>query len=224
MGHFSTLILLVVLYSLGILSTLYGSSLPGWGKLIVLMIAFMLSLLAYYYTFYRPLISLKDRHLKIIFDHLFIVLDQKYREQQPGNYNLRINVMRLRRRFCSIRKRYLRIDFYHGPCSDAEKEQEYLVNVGCCGTAIYENCPVVFDARQKQEPFKGMTATQRKVTEHVNSILSTPIYRVGEGSERSPIGVLNFDSRQNISITGFDKEPIKSLAASYSRIIGPILA
>jgi hypothetical protein len=159
----------------------------------------------------------------MLLENLFNGLVSAYREKKPGRYGLRVNVMRVRKKIWPFRQKFLHIDYFMGNYSTAEKEQEYLENIGCCGTAIHENTPISFDTKRAQEPWKGMSATQRDVTRDVKSILSIPIYRPKDESKRSPIAVLNLDSKNLIKKTGFDKAGLQRLAARYAELIGGIL-
>lgn len=225
------LVLLCSLYGLGLIVDLYASGMPPVVKLAVLLLGLLASFLVYYSQFYQPTLRIQDDHLRLLLSDLFDALARKYREQQPGAYDLRINVMRVRRRYLArgverrwiVGSRILRLDFMLGDYTDAEREQEYPAGVGCAGVALARNRPVVFDAIDAQEPRLALSATQREVTAHVSSILSIPIYRPGGQATQTPITVLNLDSRSPIAATGFWDDTPQALATSYAALIGAAL-
>lgn len=219
----TTVILLCLLYTLGIVASLYANTYTETQKLLMLLFAFLFSFIVYFFQFYKPLIELRQKHVKMLFSHLLDGLRKKYKEVNPGPCEIRINVMKLRRKYFQPWKRFLKIDFYCGDYSEAELEQKYLVNVGCCGSAVKENTIVFFDANQAQAPYRGMTATQRDVTRDVRSILSAPIYRPSDSLKNSPIGVINLDSKSLVTSTGFKDSNIQALVPPYAEVIGPFL-
>ena len=120
-------------------------------------------------------------------------------------------------------RRHLRLDYVWGDYTEAEREQQYRVDAGCAGLALGQNQQVFFDAYKAQEPRLGLTATQRQVTEHVNSILSTPIYRPNDAENQSPIAILNLDSRDLISESGFGERRLQELLVDYAALMGATL-
>ena len=227
MGGLS-LILLSFLYVLAIAISLFANQLTTefstTGQIIIILIAFLVSLVVYYFQFFRPLFRLKVKHLEMLLAALFEALSKKYYALNPDVGKIRINVMRLRRKIYVPWKPFLRIDFCSNGYLDAEKEQKYCRNVGCCGTAIAENTLMYFDANQVQlQQSRNMTATQLQVTKHVKSILSTPIYRPWDIFKSSPIGVINLDSEDELEKTKFDKDYVQNLVPQYAELIGPLL-
>lgn len=172
---------LCLLYALGLLVDLYASSLSPLAKALVLVGGLVVSASVYYWQFYRPTVRIEQKYLALVLDHLFATLMDRYRDLRPGRYELRVNVMPVRRQVAPRpaglggERRFLRIDFSMGDYSAAELEQEYWANVGCAGAALALNQQTYFDAVEAHEHRSGMTATQRLVTSHVGSILGTPI-------------------------------------------------
>ena len=223
MQPIGAVMLLSGLYVLSLFASLKGAELGSGVQWAIIVIGFVLSLIVYYYQFYLPVLRLKTRHLQGHMDVLFESLTRQYKQDRPGNYDLRVNVMQRRRKVVPPWQMFLRIEFFKGDYTQAEKEQEYLFDIGCCGTALAVNNQIFFDARTAQEPYKGMTATQREVTEDVRSILSTPIYKAKDDYRSSPIGVLNLDSRSYITETGFDQRALQSVPAQYAELVGALL-
>lgn len=225
------LTLLCSLYGLGLVVDLYSSGMSPVVKIVVLLLGLLTSFLVYVSQFYRPTLRIQDEHLQLLLSDLFEALARKYRQQHPGEYHLRVNVMRARRSYLPRRiegrwvlaPRLLRLDFTSGDYTDAEREQVYPAGVGCAGVALARNRPVVFDAIDAQEARLALSATQREVTAHVSSILSIPIHRPGDQAKQTPIGVLNLDSRSPIAATGFWDDNPQALATSYAALVGAAL-
>lgn len=159
--------------------------------------------------------------------HLFDSLIRDCKKVRPGDYDLRTNVMKVRRKYLGLGKRYLKFDFWVGDFSPAELEQKYKEDVACCGTALRENEQVVFDSETVQEPYRHMSETQRDVTRHVRSILSTPVYRANDETKKWPVAILNIDSTSAIAVTGFDEpgdDDPQAKTAEYAELMGPILS
>lgn len=123
------------------------------------------------------------------------------------------------------RTRTLRIVFATEGYTALERSLEYNEDVGCAGTALAQNAQVYFDATEAHETRKDMTAEQREATAHVQSILSTPIYRRQPNSHElsRPIGILNLDSSEPIAISGFRNDNLQDVAARYAAMIGALL-
>lgn len=225
------LALLCFLYSIGLGVDLFASEWPLPVRGVVLLLGVTSSFVVYYSQFYQPTLRLQEEQLRLILPDLFDALVRKYREQHPGDYGLRVNVMQIRRRlfvrgqdgrvlFASFA---LRIDYTLGAYSEAELEQEYRPGVGSSGVSLERNQIVVFDAVEAQAPQLGLSATHREVTQHVHSILSIPIRRPGESAGRRPIGVLNLDSQDPIAANGFGDARLRELVEHYASLVGAAL-
>jgi hypothetical protein len=70
-----------------------------------------------------------------------------------------------------------------------------------------------------------MTAEQREATSHVQSILSTPVYRRSPAGQHlgRPIAILNLDSTNPIAISGLRSDNLQDVAARYAAMIGGLL-
>jgi hypothetical protein len=176
--------------------------LPVWAIVVALLAGVALSAVVYHQQVYRPAIRVAEGYLGIVLDDLFDSLATKHRELVSGGYELRINLMRVRPGL-PIRPMHVRIEFWSGAYTDAELEQEYRIGVGNAGTALQRREQTVYDSIVAHEPRLGMTATQREITAHVNSILSTPVFRPGEFGHGTPIAILNLDSSDHVTVTNF---------------------
>ncbi|WP_231186121.1 hypothetical protein [Haladaptatus sp. DYF46] len=121
------------------------------------------------------------------------------------------------------REKYLSFASQCGDYFEAELEQRYASSTGCAGQALKENNPTYYDSEKRKKPDHSLSSTQREVTDHVNSILSVPIYPDNDQS-RPPIGVLNLDSPKNISNTKFDTGQAQTFAMKYAGIIGDVIS
>lgn len=133
-------------------------------------------------------------------------MERKIKEARPQINNLRINLMIVRWNYRRPWERYLMIDYYY-PQEDykaSELELIYNINIGCCGTALYENEQIAYDSILSHETLKGLSETHREVTRNIKSILSTPVYSPKDEGQKRPIAILNFDSKDDILTTGFN--------------------
>lgn len=215
-----TCLLLTILYLIPLYLNLSPPHFDRLTRLAILGIAFLLSFAIYYNQFYRPFIKKNKDYVDTLLGELFYVLDKKIREIRPQINNLRMNVMTLRRNIFRPWERYLEMAFYYGEYDLAEIEQEYGIDIGCSGAVLYENTQIYYDSILQHETLRRMTPTQRKITDHVESILSTPIYSPRDEMQRRPIAVLNLDSMDHVDITGFNDIAIQEIAAKFAALIG----
>jgi hypothetical protein len=205
--------------------SLFHPNFPILTKYIILIGAFGLTFTLYFYQFYRPFIRQKGDFLDLLLPDLFYVIDNKIRESRSQINNLRINVMIVRRKYLHPWQRYLIIDYFYPLESYKPSELEliYSENIGCSGTALYENEQIAYDSMLSHETLKGMPETHREVTMNIKSILSTPIYSPKDEWQRKPIAILNFDSTDDSVITGFNDAIIQEIAANRASLIGGLL-
>jgi hypothetical protein len=215
-------VLLWLVYAAELTLGLLADNLPFWGKAGFLLVGLSISVVVYYQQVYRPTIRVEDEYLGIVLNDLFNALIARHRDLHPGGYELRVNLMRVRRSV-PLRPPYVRIDFSLGAYSDAELEQEYRLGVGNAGTAILRKDQSYYDSLDAHEPRLGLTATQREITAHINSILSTPVFRPNEIGRGTPIAVLNLDSTDPIRETHFRDPDVRALAVYYANTIGALL-
>jgi hypothetical protein len=219
-GPFAGFNALVVLGTLGIVAELYSGSFPSWLKLVFVVATVGLSALVLQVQFYRPAVDAAEDYQAQLMAILFSTILTRYRHENPGTYNLRINVMKIRRSKIGY-PLFLKMDFWTTDYSPVEIAQVYHLRQGCCGWAFDRNEQVFFDRIERQEAQMGMTPAQLDATAHVHSILSTPIYRNGRLDD--PIAILNLDSYDPIGRTGFDQATMRQLVAAYATVIGAFL-
>jgi hypothetical protein len=223
MHPLSVCLILIILYILPLYLKLYQVSYSNFINNIILVGAFILAFIVYYNQNYKPLIRKQKLYLDTLFGELFYVVDKKIRERKPDIPDLRINIMPIKRKRLYPWNRYLIIDFYEGNYSEAEKQQEYNIDIGCCGTAVKTNDQTYYDAKFYHETLKGMTPTQKEITRKIGSILTTPIYSPKDEAKKWPIAILNIDSTSGISVTGFNESSIQDIAAKRAALIGGLL-
>lgn len=214
----SSVVLLTVLFGVALGASLFASDLNGSGKVGILAAGLVVSALTYYTVSYLPVVKARERYLGTLVPFVLEGAMSDWRAQRPGGYTLRSNVMRVRRRTWKPWRRFLRIDFAVGSYTRAELEQDYNEDVGCCGTALRENTTVWFDAVSAQEPWRHMSQTQRHATSHVKSILSVPIYRWEDHQYEVPVAILNLDSSDDVTQTGFDQVQLHGATGRYARL------
>lgn len=185
---------------------------------IILMVIFGALFSLNYYQ-YLPIVRKNEDYTNNILGILFKVLESEIVALRPQYNNLRINVMRVRRRFIKPWERYLKIDYHYGNYSNPELDQIYGLNMGCCGVALFENSQIYYDSILQHQTLLHMTPTQQTITFHVKSILSTPIYSPNDAFEHNPIAILNLDSIDSISVTGFDDTLIQEIAANFTTLM-----
>lgn len=211
---------LVVLATIGVISELYGDSFPQWLKLVAITLVILLSSLVFFVQFKRPAMDAEDEYRVQLMSILFNVIVERYRHENPDDYDLRINVMQVRRNLIGM-PHFLKIDYSTNDYRAVELDQKYEIGTACCGWAFEENAQTIFDKDTIQEALRGMTDAQREATAHVHSILSTPIYRNGRLDD--PIGVLSLDSMAPIAKTKFDDNTLQDLVAEHAIIVGAFL-
>jgi hypothetical protein len=145
------------------------------------------------------------------------------KENKPQINNIRINIMMTKKKYYLFGKNYLSIDYSCPDYPQAEKEQRYYTDIGCCGSVLQYSEQIYYDSRLFQETLKGMSATQREITKNIGSILSSPIYSPYDKERKKPIGVLNIDSSHDINITGFNEKTIQQFTANRATLIGYLL-
>ncbi len=212
--------LLAILYIIPLSLNLYQLRFPSLITILLIIAGLGGSFSVYYYQFYRPFNKKNEEYLNRMFGVLFPALDSELIEIRPENKNIRVNIMRVRRKTVKPWERYLRIDYCYGDYEQSEIDQIYHLDTGCCGVALYENSQIFYDSILQHETIRRMTPGQRRITEHVKSILSTPIYSSRDFLEHKPIAILNLDSVDGIDITGFNDPPIQEIAAKFATLIG----
>lgn len=217
LGGFNALVGLVLL---GLAVDLFSDSFPPWFKWVVLGVGLLLATTSFYVEFYRPRVMIDDGYQDTICKIMLEKLATVYRDEYPGDYDLRLNIMQVKRKR-TLGIRPLQIGSHFGEYTAAERAQQYEVGTGCCGWCLSENEQQVFDRLEMQQALRGMNPQQLQATEHVHSVLSTPIYRPERLED--PIAILNLDSTRPIGDTGFQETRMRTIVAEYASLIGSFI-
>ena len=182
---------------------------------------------AYYIKAYVPATDRKERQLTTFFEQYLDLLVEDFKHEHPGQYNLRMNIMRPKGSWWRRVDDHLSIDYCVRGYTSIEQELQFTFGQACCGVAMAENEAKWVD--KNRDPGRGwaeswqMNNKQEEATEDVQTILSTPIYRPEDENQERPIAILNIDSEEPSSATGFDQEEVQDTAARYARGIGILL-
>lgn len=223
MSPFASLLFLVLLYVLGLYVSLFGSALSDAWKFFTLGFGLVISVAVFFSQFYSPLIRVREERRRFLIELLMSALSREHRKAHDGDFDTRTNVMLVSRRFRLFGNPKLQIAYTLGDFSEAELEQTYLPNVGCAGIALSERKQCLYDERDAKEPSESLSATQRQITAHIRSILSTPIHRASDSARMTVIGVLNIDSSQTATVAGFREVRVQLLSETYAEIIGSLI-
>lgn len=211
---------LIILAVIGIFAELFGDSFGTGAKIALIVVVVVLSVFVLFLQQFQPAVAARNEAQEALTKLVLERLVERYRAEHPGAYDLRANVMKLRRRWWGY-PLHLKIEYCLDGFSTMEKELEFPIGVGCCGWAFEAREQTIFDKAAHQEALRGMTESQREATEGVHCILSTPVFRrAGKGE---PIAILNLDSTSEIAMTGFREARLQDLVAPYAAIIGSFL-
>lgn len=191
----------------------------------LMILAIVVAGLVYYLDLHRPAHIAKAVKIDVIQTQTSFLLKLMcvYMQNEFNIQNLRCSIMLARRKFLRGWKP-LKIDFcIIDDYGDVELQQSYGYDIGCCGTALAEKEQVYFDSDTAQEPYKGMTATQRMATSQIKSILSTPVIRPGDVHLRTPIAILNMDSNDQLQETNFDKSNVQEAARKFANFVASLI-
>lgn len=186
---------------------------------ILIAVLIILAAVIYYFDWHKPTQASIENRIEASSPFFCKLIIQHLRAEFGISSRIRCNIMIVRRKFIWWGYRSLKIDYCTDHYQDTELEQEYGYNVGCCGTALAEAQQIYFDSIQAQEPYKGMSQTQRLATERIKSILSTPIFSVNDISLKSPKAILNLDSFRPIKNTKFDNEEVMNSLRKFSGLM-----
>lgn len=211
---------LVILAVIGIVAELFGESMGLGMKIAIIVIVVFVSLFVFFLQQFQPALSARNEYQEALVKAVLERLVERYRHENHGDYDLRVNVMKLRRTHWGY-PLYLKIDYSLAGYSELEQELEFKIDTGCCGWAFVAREQTIYDKALHQEALRGMTQSQREATDVVHCVLSTPIFR-GQGKSE-PIGILNLDSQNEIGETMFRDKEMKVLVAQYAAIIGSFL-
>lgn len=170
-------------------------------------------------------------------------LHQKCNQAHPNEIpDLRVNVMFLRRRGVNPWRqdfhilpwqKTLQIEAaYIGPTAQEygpEKELEWTTDQGVVGDAMNEQAQEAWTrpgyADIDPRIHWNLSQTQYERTNHINSVLSVPIYLPSDEEKSNPVGVVNLDSTAppEVSRMHDDDLDIREEAIYWSNVIGAIV-
>lgn len=180
-----------------------------------------------YVSLYRPYSKLRYDHRAELLGVVFEGLRREYEELTECDADVRMNVMPVGQQFgrglLPRRNTYLAIEFHTDGYEREELEQRYAPGEGCCGRAYVENNPTFYDERRQPLGEGQMSATQRRVTEDVKSVLSVPVYDPGNVDDRI-IAVLNLDSTAYTDETKFNEMAVQRVVMRRAPLVGHVLA
>lgn len=193
---------------------------PGWLRAIIFVACLILMVVAGIWQVRSPVLKVQRESASKVAELAFESLLAVYLERNPGTYDLRANVMMVRRSTWGIGGRYLQIEYCSGGYRAAERSLRYSLGIGCCGTAFAQNTEAFYDRTLDHENQKGMPAEHRDITSGVQSVVSIPIYRPGDSNQLWPVGILNLDSSASIEDTKFRDDGLRAVAIQYAGLFG----
>lgn len=215
-----------VVAAVAVVASVFATNIGFDLKLGLIGIVFLTSSIVSYIFNYRPYMNLKKETKSDLIEMALEQLVTKHDSQvSRQDTDLRANVMVKTKNFSNglipRRIEHLKMEYKTDGYSKAEQEQQYKRGEGCAGICLKENDPTYYPGDEKNIE-ASLSGTKQKVTEDVHSILSVPIYAENK-PDTTPVAVLNIDSTQPISETGFDKEASQTLAMRYAGIIGDVV-
>lgn len=204
---------------LSLVVALFSVPLDLFGRVLVVGFGGVAQLVVSYVSLYRPASKLRGDIRQELMQILLDELRRDYRNSLDGNVQLRANVMIPENSFSEglfpKRREQLRIAYHSGDYAMAELDRRYAPGEGCWGQVYTRGNPTYYDEQQNPHTAREMTATQRRVTDHVTSAVSVPVYRPG-GVEEKMIGILNLDSPDSIDLTNFNEGDAHRFLMNYA--------
>jgi hypothetical protein len=185
----------------------------------IILSALLIIVTTFYYYQFSPILIKNEEYTTNILGILFEALEAEIIVVRPQCNNLGVNIMKVKRRILKPWAKYLEVNYYCGEYTDSELEQKYDNGVGCCGFSLSSNSQVYYDSVSQHQTSLHMTSTQQSVTQHIKSILSTPIYSPNDALRIHPIAILNLDSIDGINVTGFDQPAIQEIVANFTTLM-----
>lgn len=211
---------------LSLAAALFSVQFDFVGKVLVVCLGGAAQFVVAFVSLYRPVSKLRTDVRTELMQILLDELRRDYGNAFAEDATLRANVMILEKRFSESlfprRREQFRIEYHSGDYEREELDQRYAPGEGCWGQAYAKNNPTYYDERQNPHHARQMTATQQRVTDHVTSAVSVPIYRPGAVGEEI-IGVLNLDSPDSIDLTNFNAGDAHRLIMRYAGLAGHVL-
>lgn len=204
---------------LSLVVALFSVSLDLFGRVLVVGVGAIAQLVVSYVSLYRPASELRADIRQELLQILLDELRRDYRNSLADGAELRANVMVLEKRFSEglvpHREERFRIAYHSGDYAMAELDRRYAPGEGCWGQVYTRGNPTYYDEQQNPHTAREMTATQRRVTDHVTSAVSVPVYRPG-GVDEKMIGILNLDSPDSIDLTNFNEGDAHRFLMNYA--------
>jgi len=228
---------------LGIAATLIVAAattqFPLWGAAVGIVLSIPLVGVAEYYITYKPLLSYKDRQLSTFFSDFLRMIERDVEWAAHGDVNVRANIMRPASSGWSDDPTFT-VTFYteESEYRGDELELEFEIGQGCVGNAYQDNdqkVAISADHVDTWSPGWNTTSTQDRATEHLNTIIGTPIYRPTDEEKDSPVAILIVDSEdhfrefvdlnegQDLSDIEFKQTEVAKISATHASNCGILL-
>lgn len=159
---------------------------------------------------------------ELLFPVLLPMAVSAYKGLLPHDCLLRCNVMIVEDR--PFQKPFASIRYYAGNYDVSEQKQTYASGVGATGRALALKMPVFYSRAHSVSPDDGMTPTQKAITKNTNSVMSLPVFHPNDTDLAKPIAVLNFDSHDDIEVTGFHDRENQRRMMEWAGVVGVFLS
>ncbi len=199
---------------------------PMW-KVLILFLSTGLAIYIWYRSIHLPVLKVKIEYADSFISTMILpALITSYYEKNPGEYELRACVLRVRKKL--VRRPPFRIpELLIQHCtpgySDSELSLPWTGVMGACGRAASWNKMIFYDPKEHPEAAGGMTPQHIEATKHLNSVMAVPIYRPKDENQENVIAVLGLDSQQNISQTKFHEKQFHGIVTTSAALIGAFL-
>jgi hypothetical protein len=213
----------------------FGS--PRVAALVIVLLLLITSILTYYEYEENRIQPATEALQTVLEEKIFPRFVSEYARVRPSPPEIRLNVMLLYRRNWRVWnqtrrvwpwQRTLKIEAAHGDYeSYREMPTEWKTHEGIAGAAVNKKSNEVWsgldDSGVDAQTKWHMTDEQYTRTQHLDSVLSVPIYLPSDESKTNPVGVLNLDSEAPLFETGFDENEVRGIAIYYANLIGAIV-
>jgi hypothetical protein len=238
-NHNRILYLRIVFNIALVIAAAYIGSLSSPWQIVPIVILIVLATILVWWNYLQNQIQPKSKSLKkVLEDEILPRLHKKCCEESGGNAEkIRANVMLKRWRGINPFRnefsvwpwqRTLQIEASYIPDTAPEYEIEAEIewtNQGVVGDAMKPRAQESWTRADYPEvdprQMWGLTDKQHLATEHVNSVLSVPIYL--PNNKVNPVGVVNLDSTEPTSESDLDEEELREEAIYWSNVIGAIV-
>lgn len=206
--------------------------------LIVIILLIIIAGVLSFYEYQEIRVQRESEELRTVLEEQVLPrLVNEYSQKNPSPPEIRSNIMILRRRNWKVWnqsrriwpwEQTLKIEATFGDY-DTHREEvlEWRTHEGVAGAAVNDRSSEMWsDLGNTDIDIQSewqLTDDQYTRTDHLNSVLSVPIYLPSDESKTNPVGVLNLDSEQGLSDTGFDQEEVRETAIYWANLIGAIV-